>query len=52
MATQCDNLEPDFRNTTQPRTIVDEQARVSRLWMPLLVLELELWRCELPLLLW
>lgn len=71
MATQCDNLEPDFlpmegsvtstrqpggdensRNTTQPRTITDEQGRVTRLWMPLVVLELELFRCELPFLLW
>ncbi len=40
------------RNTMHPRTIADEQGRVTRLWMPLVVLELELWRCELPFLFW
>lgn len=44
--------DDNSRNTTQPRTITDEQGRVTRLWMPLVVLELELFRCELPFLLW
>jgi len=44
--------DENSRNTTQPRTITDEQGRVTRLWMPLVVLELELFRCELPFLLW
>ncbi len=43
--------DENSRNPVQPRTIADEQGRVTRLWMPLVLLELELFRCELPFLL-
>jgi hypothetical protein len=40
------------RTITQPGAIADEHGRVTRLWMPLVALELELWRCERSLLFW